>query len=211
MIRGGRVLATLLVGAGALTLAEGLYLPAKAWLAQELLDAAWWRALQGNEHARPWPWAQTWPVARLVAPAHGQELIVLAGAEGSSLAFGPGHVDGTALPGTPGNAVVAGHRDTHFKWLGRLAPGEELLIERPDGELRRYLVRTTSIVDEHEASVLAPAAGTVLTLVTCYPFDAVMPGGPLRYVVRAEMVEQGGRSGGRKQAQSGSASFARSS
>jgi len=25
----------------------------------------------------------------------------------------------------------------------------------------------------------------MLTLITCYPFDALNPGGPLRYVVRA--------------------------
>ncbi len=27
-----------------------------------------------------------------------------------------------------------------------------------------------------------------LTLVTCYPFDAIVPGGPLRYLVFAEAV-----------------------
>jgi sortase A len=28
-----------------------------------------------------------------------------------------------------------------------------------------------------------------LILVTCYPFDAIVPGGPLRYVVYARKVE----------------------
>jgi sortase A len=27
-----------------------------------------------------------------------------------------------------------------------------------------------------------------MTLVTCYPFDAIDPGGPLRYAVTAEML-----------------------
>ena len=37
---------------------------------------------------------------------------------------------------------------------------------------------------------MARSDAPMLTLVTCYPFDAVVPGGPLRYVVTA-LAEKG--------------------
>ena len=83
-------------------------------LAQVLLDRAWSRAQSEAEPQRPWPWADTWPVARIGASQLDRPLIVLAGAHGASLAFAPGHLDGTPRPGATGNSVVAGHRDGSF-------------------------------------------------------------------------------------------------
>ena len=40
---------------GGAFLLYGAYLPAKAWLAQQLLDAAWQRRLAGESDVRPWP------------------------------------------------------------------------------------------------------------------------------------------------------------
>ena len=111
----------LLASIGFWELGHGAWIHAKAWLAQLLLQRAWERTLRGEAAAKPWPWADTWPVARLRVPAHGVDLIVLSGVSGRTLAFGPGH---------------------------------------------------------------APA----LVLMTCYPFDALAPGGPLRYVVTARAV-----------------------
>ena len=129
--------------------------------------------------------ADSWPVARLRAPRLGVDLIVLANATGSTLAFAPGHVDGTAAPGAPGNTVLAGHRDTHFAFLERLRPGDELRLERPGGPEARYAVRSARIVDRARTEILAPAERDLLTLVTCWPFAAVSPGGRERYVVQA--------------------------
>jgi sortase A len=44
------------------------------------------------------------------------------------------------------------------------------------------------VVDSRKGSLLLDTDGAMLTLVTCYPFDAVDPGGPLRYVVTARRV-----------------------
>jgi sortase A len=111
---------------------------------------------------------------------------VLAGASGRTLAFGPGHLDGTAAPGRAGHTVLSGHRDTHFRFLEDLAPGSELRVQRPDGGWQSYRVVETRVIDTRRAR-LAPGDGRpALTLVTCYPFDAVVPGGPLRYLVFAE-------------------------
>jgi sortase A len=175
-------LALLLLGAACLT--RGSWVFAKATLAQLLLRHAWTSARAGNQRARPWPWADTWPVARLLSPERHVDLIVLEGATGSSTAFGPGHVIGTPAPGTPGNVALAAHRDTHFSFLRDLTAGDTLWLELPDGRVQRYVVRGASIVDEHDTTLLE-TPGTWLTLVTCYPFDAPVPGGPLRYVVQA--------------------------
>ena len=96
---------------------SGAYIPAKAWLAQELMQRAWVRGQSGAARPVPWPWADTWPVARLTSKARAVDLIVLAGGSGRTLAFGPGHLSASAMPGETGNTVIAGHRDTHFEFL----------------------------------------------------------------------------------------------
>ncbi len=103
-----------LLALGFWQLGQGAYIPAKAWLAQELMQRAWLRVSAGEDRAAPWPWADTWPVARLSAKSHDVDLIVLAGGSGRTLAFGPGHLGASALPGEVGNMIIAGHRDTHF-------------------------------------------------------------------------------------------------
>jgi sortase A len=124
----------------------------------------------------------------MLVPGQGVETFVLAGASGRTLAFGPGHLDGTPRPGERGNAVISGHRDTHFAFLRRLGMGDEIVLEARDGRQHRYLVESAHVVDRHDVWVAADAGDTRLTLVTCYPFDAVRPGGPLRYVVVARRV-----------------------
>lgn len=173
----------LFLGAG--TFVYGAYIPVKAWGAQVLLDRAWERRLLGDADSRPWPWADTAPLARIRQPRLGIDQIVLEGASGRVLAFGPGHVSGSASPGTTGNVVISGHRDTHFRWLQRLRPGDELLLQADDGRDLSYRVVHTAIHHETEVGLLEPLQGDQLRLLTCYPFDAVSAGGTQRYVVTA--------------------------
>lgn len=179
------ILAVLLLLLGVWQLGGGLYIHSKAMVAQVLLQQAWDRTLQGESQARPWPWADTWPVARIKVPGLAVDQLVLAGANGRSLAFGPGHVDGTAVPGSDGNLVISGHRDTHFSWLAKAQDGDEIIVELPEGEQRNYRVMQRSIHHESETGLLEPGVASMLRLITCYPFDAIMPGGPLRFVVTA--------------------------
>ena len=173
---------------GALALIHGCWIPIKAAVAQQLLERAWSETRVGGVAGRPWPWADSRPIGRLEVPAHRIDLVVLGGATGRSLAFAPGHLAGSAALGAPGNAVVAGHRDTRFRFLPRLAIGDEILAHAADGRVHRYVVASAGVTHERDASVLDPFAGPVLTLVTCYPFDTPVPGGPLRYVVVAALV-----------------------
>ena len=84
--------------------------------------------------------------------------------------------------------MIAGHRDTHFAFLGSLKPGDVLQLQARDGELHDYRVTQTRVVHETDTSVLESRQDPMLTLITCYPFDALVPGGPLRYVVHARGV-----------------------
>ena len=186
MRRRARALVALL-GLAALALgAQPAWLHAKAILAQALLQHAW-HARQAGVAASPWPGADTRPVARLQVPAHGVDHIVLAGDNGRTLAFGPGWAEGSAAPGQPGRTVISAHRDTHFAFLRRVGPGDAVLLQAGDGETRSYRVVSTGVVDSR-TSRLAMGGEELLVLVTCWPFDALSAGGPLRYVVTAQPV-----------------------
>jgi sortase A len=178
--------ATALAVAGALALGQGAWLWAKAGTGQWLLERAWQRAQQGDADLAPWPWADTRPIARLVAPAQGVDLIVLAGASARTLAWGPGHLAGSARPGESGHVILTAHRDTHFRFLRTLAVGDTLVLEVPGGARRHYRVR--SLATRHVDGLALPrdTARPTVTLITCWPFDALVPGGPWRRVVTAE-------------------------
>ena len=186
--RAGLVAVSCLFGLGFWQLGQAAYIPAKAWLAQELMQRAWQKVRHGEIESRPWPWADTWPVARLSAKGGNVELIVLAGGSGRTLAFAPGHLSVSALPGTKGNSIIAGHRDTHFQFLQYLTVGESLMIETAGGDYHLYRVTDIDVVDSRRGSIVIDTDTPMLSLVTCYPFGARRAGGPWRYVVTAMMI-----------------------
>lgn len=177
--------ALLLLAVGVWQVSDGLWIQAKAWLAQILIAQAWSRTLEGEKQAKPWPWADTWPVARLSVPHLGIERYVLAGTHGASLAFGPGHASDTAMPGEPGNSMIGGHRDTHLAFLAELDPGDEIVIERADRRRVSYRVGATHVLHRSEIWIARQEGPSRLTLVTCYPLDAWRAGGDQRYAVVA--------------------------
>lgn len=193
-----RSLAIALALIGALQFGHGAWIQAKAWLAQLLIAQAWSRTLGGEREAKPWPWADTWPVARLSVPSLGIERYVLAGANGSAIAFGPGHLSGTPAPGESGNSVIGGHRDTHLAFLRHVKPGATLVVERADATRVTYVVNDALVLDKRDVWVTKQEGPRRLTLVTCFPFDALRAGGPQRYVVFAfEHENRGGERGTR--------------
>ena len=181
-------LAALLAIAGLLQVSEAGWIHAKALLAQRLIASAWTHARDGGAPRRPWPGADMRPIARLIMPQRNIDLYVLDNATPRALAFGPAHVGGTAAPGTRGNSVIVAHRDTHFAFLRHLRLEDEIEVEGARGARSRYRVRELTVVNQEDARVLDAADAPQLTLITCFPFDAVAPGTPLRYVVIAERV-----------------------
>ncbi len=171
------------LGLGFWQLGQAGYLHAKAVLAQQLIKQAWQQTLENLQQNKPWPWADTWPVGRLQVPAHDIDLYVLAGDNGRTLAFGPGHRFGSAQPGETGTTLISGHRDTHFRFLNKLKSDDEILFQGLNGQWQRYRVSSSTVV--YESDGIADSSENALALVTCYPFDAILPGGPLRFVVFA--------------------------
>lgn len=184
----GALLVSCVLAMGFWKLGQGAYIPAKAWVAQEMMQRAWRRAESGMQEPAPWPWADTYPVARLSARGGEVSLVVLEGGSGRTLAFGPGHLSASVLPGEVGNSIVAGHRDTHFEFLKYLRKGDSIRIERPDGREHLFTVTRIDVVDSRRGSILLDTDQPMLSLVTCYPFDAPAAGGPMRYVVSATGV-----------------------
>jgi len=168
----------------------GFWIPVKAEAAQWLLERAWQDVRSGQPAARPWPWADTSPIARLTIPSLDASWIVLSGASGRNLAFAPSHMDGSAAPGALGVSVIAGHRDTHFAVLEGLVQDSEVILEDAAGNPVRYRVLRIEVIDATTTSLRLEADRAMLALVTCYPFDAVTAGGPLRYVVTAQGIAE---------------------
>jgi len=183
-----RILVAALLCLGFWQFGQGAYIPAKAWLSQELMHRAWKKAERGEQAPPPWPWADTWPVARLSAKAGDVELVVLEGGSGRTLAFGPGHLGISVLPGENGNSIIAGHRDTHFLFLQYMKRGETIQLELPSGRRHLYQVTEIDVVDSRRASLVLDTESPTLSLITCYPFSALEAGGPMRYVVSAKMI-----------------------
>ncbi|MCH8057872.1 MAG: class GN sortase [Proteobacteria bacterium] len=163
-----------------LYLVSALWIPAKAELAQWLIERSWQQAQQGNENARPWPWADTRAVGVLSVPGLGIRQIILEGNSGRNLAFGPVLLDGEVGH----DLVISGHRDTHFHFLKDLEAGDRLIVQTLD-RTQQYRVIASEIVDSRTAELVIEPGTSRISLVTCYPFDAPLAGGPLRYVVTA--------------------------
>ena len=167
------------------------WIQGKAIVAQQLLDHAWQRTLEDNVDAettgyKPWPWADTWPIARLTVPRLGIEQIVVAGDSGSSLAFAPGHSFASAAPGDSGLSMISGHRDTHFRFLQALEIDDRLMVETRN-ETTSFRITHFQVVDS-SYTLAAETEDNSLVLVTCYPFDSISTGGNQRFLAFATAV-----------------------
>jgi sortase A len=125
-------------------------------------------------------------VGRLEIPRLGLTAIVEEGVDKRTLRRAAGHLPGTALPGEAGNVAIAAHRDTLFRPLKDVRPGDAVRFVTPDGTFE-YEVVDTEVVTPSDTGVLAPAPRPEVTLITCYPFGFVGPA-PHRFVVRAARV-----------------------
>ena len=149
-------------------------------------------------HAAPWLEGSLAPrprraptrgeaLALLRVPRLGIETVVAEGTDPRTLLLGPGHMEGSALPGEPDNCIIAGHRDGPFGRLRSARPGD--VVEIADrARVRRYRIESVETVGKNDPRPLAPSRAPILTLITCYPFDYVGRA-PRRFIVRATFLE----------------------
>ena len=175
-----------LAALGLLLIGQGAIIPAKAWLAQILLERAFAQGLAAHAPVRAWPWADAVPVAKIRVPRLGVEEIVLSGGSGEAMAFGPTLLPASGRLGERGTAVFAAHRDTHFRFLKDIRPGDLILVEEINGRTSRYRAGPGLVVRYDGYGIDRHATTPSIAMVTCWPFGATEHG-PLRYVIRAEM------------------------
>lgn len=176
------LLATILVLAGVAVvlypkLTDLQYALAQGQIAREVADAQDAASASGIELPEG-------VVARLEIPAISLTAYVVEGTDQASLAKGPGHYPGTALPGEAGNAAIAGHRTMHghiFRRLDQLAPGD-LIRTATSQTTATYRVVTVKAVDPHDVEAISATSDSRLTLTTCNPVGSAAQ----RLVVVAE-------------------------
>ncbi len=169
------------------------YLYVKANAAQFLLEKAWASALIEQRPVKPWSWADTTTAAQLTYTLHDgrtlEKLIVLDNASGEAMAFGPGLVAGELHNAHRNTIVLGGHRDTHLAFLEFADTSTVFELQTSNGQTHQYRFDGSDVVDSsrHQLQVATNTPG--LVLITCYPFNALQTGGPLRMVVRAKRID----------------------
>jgi sortase A len=125
-------------------------------------------------------------IGEMIVPRLKIKTILVQGESSRILRRAIGHLPETPMPGQPGNVAIAGHRDTFFRPLRDIQPGDDISIMTPDGELQ-YQVESTEVVLPSDLRVLKPSQGNTLTLVTCFPFYYV-GSAPKRFIVHARQI-----------------------
>ncbi len=159
------------------------YMLSKAWLSQYLITQSWQKTLADKKIHKPWSWADTYPVATINFPRIKQGSVVLEGSSGRNLAFSVTHLSASGMPDENKTMILSGHRDSHFSYLKDVQKGDEITVQTTQGTFT-YQVTELRVVDSTKEQ-LNINNQQELILSTCYPFDALMAGGSLRYVVKA--------------------------
>ena len=125
-------------------------------------------------------------LTRISIPKINLDAVIMEGTSHKSLTLGPAHLRDSALPGDPGNSVLAAHRDTFFRHLYELKPGDDIFVDR-NGQHYHYVVTGKRVVQPADLSVLDTTSESRLTLITCYPVYFIGPA-PERLVVFAKLA-----------------------
>ncbi len=126
------------------------------------------------------------PLTKLSIPRIHLEAVVLEGASSHSLLEGPARLVDSSLPGSVGNMVIAGHRDTFFRHVHSLRYGDDIYVLK-GGRRFHYTVISRKVVSPNDLSVLRASNAGQLTLITCYPTHAIGPA-PARLIVIARLA-----------------------
>jgi len=165
-----------------------MYLPAKAWLSQQLIMLGWEQTKITKEPSPPWPWADTTAIAKMEISRLNKSIILLKGTDPTTLAFSAGamHQFSTLTNNRP--FVAAGHRDTHFNFLENVQLKDIIKVDDIHGNSSHYEVENIDIIDSSKTPLLLDVDTAKLHLITCYPFNAMRAGGSLRYMVKAKKI-----------------------
>ena len=159
------------------------------WISKGLLYTAWVRTQSSGEHIKPWPWAKTWPLARLSIPDLGVEHIVVAHASEKSVEFTLGHLESSVPPGEVGNSGLLVRREGYYEFLKSLKPNDLLELESLHSGKWLYRVSAVYVVPKTNTQILASSSNRRLTLISCYPCNSEKES-YFRYVIVADEVDK---------------------
>ena len=114
------------------------------------------------------------PLGRIGIARMGVDFVFVSGTGVQSLKKGPGHYDGSAMPGLAGTVAIAGHRTTYsapFRRMNRLRRGDRITMTMPYGRFT-YRVEGLRVVLPDSTGVLKPVRHNRLVLTTCTPVDS---------------------------------------
>lgn len=191
---------------GSLICMYACWLPAKAWLSQVLISNSWQQSLKQqeilkSEHSyhgdkltnttvaiKPWPWADTFPIAKLSFQRLEENIVILNGGDPTTLAFSAGAVAPFNQPNSAKPFVVAGHRDSHFAFLEEIRMKDVISMTDKNGQSQLYQVEAINIVDASTGQLAISADEQHLVLITCYPFNSISEEANERYVITAKLL-----------------------
>jgi len=177
--------ASLVAGVLVLGYAAWVVVDARLYQARELTRFEQQRktAIEAPAPAIVAPPADGTTIGRLEIPRLALSVAVAQGESEPILRRAVGHLARTALPGSEGNVVLAGHRDTFFRPLKDIRDGDQIVLKTREGDFA-YVVESTSVVKPTDVWVIEPKGGRTLTLITCFPFYFV-GAAPSRFIVVA--------------------------
>jgi sortase A len=176
------LLVFLLAGGGYFSF-QAIKIDVKATVAQVLLDYTWNKSLKENKPFKPWSSFDGSPILKLEIPRYNISQIVLEGTSGQALAFGPAFHKESFLPSSNKITAISSHRDSHGEYIKNLEIGDILKLQDLDNNWHSYKIEEFLIVNVKDAVTINKR--NRLLLITCYPFDALLSGTPLRYIVSA--------------------------
>lgn len=109
---------------------------------------------------------------RIQIPALNVDAPIVQGDGWEQLKKGVGQYIGSADPGRDGNVVLSAHNDVYgelFRYLDRLAPGDQIIISTRQRQYI-YVVDRTVLVEPTAVEVMASSGSPTITLISCYPY-----------------------------------------
>jgi len=191
MMINGSIKTALLITGSLFCLHAG-WLPVKGWLSHKLISHSWHQSIDLQQKVKPWPWADTYPIAKLSFERLNKSVVVLNGGDPTTLAFSAGAVAPFNQAQSAQPFVVAGHRDSHFSFLEEVLMNDIISLADKYGQSQLYQVEAIDIVDASSGELPVLADDSQLVLITCYPFtdfsSDVDNNRNERYVITAKLL-----------------------
>lgn len=170
-----RCIPVLLIAIGIILVCWPLGQKAYGWLAQRQLQQEWMasetHAVLPKLPAKAQPGKSGWQPTRIVIPDLHIDAVVVNGFDENALRRGPAHDPQSALPGQPGNCVIAAHRNIYGSWFANIdqLQAESLVQLITPTQTYNYHAVSITRISEADRSVLTPPAdhSSRLTLITC--------------------------------------------